>query len=533
MRRGRVPELGLLLLGYQILNNIGLTNIPPVTLLSIVSQVGVYLQFVVVPRLCISGKSVWQDRDYARLVVPAFRHTHDIHLYYNMVSLAWKGLEMERRLGSVKYLVTLLLLTVMSSCFYVVLALVGSDVLEDSTIMSQCAIGFSGVLFAMKVVNIHQANMEQERTSFFGFLVPLKYAAWLELVIIQVVVPNSSFMGHLGGILAGLMFVKTPLCRVLCLQPAGGELRGRRRGESRLSSLLPAAPLSLVLCGLQICLHFGLVPRLQPLTGCVRTTFDLLDMNNLSRLVTSPLHHLSFIHLAVSLVSLQVKGRTLEPRLGGVRFLVTCLVSVLATSLTRLCLTRLVSEPPPSCLSGLSAPLFCLKVISLRHTSLSHTSTIIFELAELLMLLEPNTRTYHVSGLVSGVFLLVFWSDLTGDRTFSGRGQRLGAGGAEGGQPAWTRSWGYAGYEERREEEELQEALRRSRWSQEQEAQEAHGFTPTAPPMEEEEGELVPDLVGVRPPLYAQEVAPPPPGQAYRISQTEDEVRRRRLERFS
>ena len=83
------------------------------------------------------------------------------------------------------------------------------------------------------------------------------------------------------------------------------------------------------------------------------------------------------------------------------------------------------------------------------------------------------------------------------------------------------------------QEEELQEALRRSRWSQEQEAQETHGFTPTAPPMEEEEGELVPDLVGVRPPLYAQEVAPPPPGQAYRISQTEDEVRRRRLERFS
>ena len=46
MRRGRVPELGLLLLGYQIFKNIGLTNIPPVTLLAILGQVGVYLQLV-------------------------------------------------------------------------------------------------------------------------------------------------------------------------------------------------------------------------------------------------------------------------------------------------------------------------------------------------------------------------------------------------------------------------------------------------------------------------------------------------------
>ena len=38
MRRGRIPELGLLLLGYQLLQNIGLTNIPPVTLASIIIQ---------------------------------------------------------------------------------------------------------------------------------------------------------------------------------------------------------------------------------------------------------------------------------------------------------------------------------------------------------------------------------------------------------------------------------------------------------------------------------------------------------------
>ena len=42
MRRGRIPELGLFLLAYQLLQNIGLTNIPPVTLATIAAQVPAY-----------------------------------------------------------------------------------------------------------------------------------------------------------------------------------------------------------------------------------------------------------------------------------------------------------------------------------------------------------------------------------------------------------------------------------------------------------------------------------------------------------
>jgi hypothetical protein len=39
MRRGRVPELGILLLGFQIFRNVGVANIPPVTLLAVLFQV--------------------------------------------------------------------------------------------------------------------------------------------------------------------------------------------------------------------------------------------------------------------------------------------------------------------------------------------------------------------------------------------------------------------------------------------------------------------------------------------------------------
>ena len=92
-------------------------------------------------------------------MVPALRHTHHIHLYYNMVSLAWKGLALERRLGSPAFLLAVCLLTLLSRCascpgtssspstLYVVLALLGSHLLEDPSLLSQCAIGQEACIF--------------------------------------------------------------------------------------------------------------------------------------------------------------------------------------------------------------------------------------------------------------------------------------------------------------------------------------------------------------------------------------------------
>lgn len=38
-----------------------------------------------------------------------------------------------------------------------------------------------------------------------------KYAVWVELVLIQLFVPNASFTGHLAGILVGMAYVYGPL----------------------------------------------------------------------------------------------------------------------------------------------------------------------------------------------------------------------------------------------------------------------------------------------------------------------------------
>lgn len=42
-----------------------------------------------------------------------------------------------------------------------------------------------------------------------GMTVPSRYAAWVELIAIHLLVPNASFAGHLAGILTGLVYTNT------------------------------------------------------------------------------------------------------------------------------------------------------------------------------------------------------------------------------------------------------------------------------------------------------------------------------------
>lgn len=71
---------------------------------------------------------------------------------------------------------------------------------------NQYSVGFSGVLFALKVVLNSRSDADYSIVE--GLLIPSKYAAWVELVLIQLFVPDASFIGHLGGILAGILYLR-------------------------------------------------------------------------------------------------------------------------------------------------------------------------------------------------------------------------------------------------------------------------------------------------------------------------------------
>lgn len=211
-RRNRGLELGVVLLLAEI-TQVGFNQIPPITLCTIAGQVLLYLGIINVPwekwEVCISAESVLKVHDYKRLFLSTFEHGDDMHLYYNMVSFLVKGRSLERRYGSTNFAFLLLLITIMTNVIYVALGQTLTNALQDEYYMKSCAIGFSGVIFALKVLTSRESPPGRE--SVGGMWIPTRYAAWVELILIHLLVPNASFMGHLAGILAGLIYSATPV----------------------------------------------------------------------------------------------------------------------------------------------------------------------------------------------------------------------------------------------------------------------------------------------------------------------------------
>ncbi|CAB3372926.1 Hypothetical predicted protein [Cloeon dipterum] len=187
-RRNRGLEYGVILLLIELFN-IGINNVPPVTLISIIGQLALYSGFLNVPwdkwDVCLNARDIIRNKEYRRLFLSAVEHGDDMHLYYNMLSFLVKGRSLERRMGSKNFLLTLAVLTVLTSCYYVGLGWALTHFTNDVYYTKVCAVGFSGVIFALKVL-----TSEQQDTS-------------------------SSFMGHLAGILAGLTFSRTRIGKFL------------------------------------------------------------------------------------------------------------------------------------------------------------------------------------------------------------------------------------------------------------------------------------------------------------------------------
>ncbi len=159
---------------------------------------------------CISVQKVWFQKEWRRILYAPFFHASDFHLYYNMASFIWKGISLEKHFGSGYFLYLISVFSVATNLVYLGINFALAEFLDQWSAMQSCAVGFSGVLFALKVVSTH--IQPPGMTRVLGFIpVPMRLACWVELVLISVLFPNVSFVGHLSGILVGLAWVYGPL----------------------------------------------------------------------------------------------------------------------------------------------------------------------------------------------------------------------------------------------------------------------------------------------------------------------------------
>lgn len=207
--RQRGSNLGLLLLASQVFQ-LGLDNIPPVTLATLGLNVYLFLfPFKPLLQTCLSVREAYWYRDWNRLLLSPFHHADDMHLYFNMASLLWKGIKLERKLGGAWFAYLLSVFSLLTGLVYLLLETGLTHMTDDSSYSLQCAVGFSGVLFGLKVVNNHYHP--GGATYIMGLPVANRYACWVELVLIHIMNPGTSFVGHLAGILVGLLYTTGPL----------------------------------------------------------------------------------------------------------------------------------------------------------------------------------------------------------------------------------------------------------------------------------------------------------------------------------
>lgn len=88
-------------------------------------------------------QAYWQG-EWRRLLLAPFHHADDWHLYFNMVSLLWKGMNLERRLGTAWFIYVLSVFSVLTGAVYLLLEALLTELADDQSYSQACAVGFSG-----------------------------------------------------------------------------------------------------------------------------------------------------------------------------------------------------------------------------------------------------------------------------------------------------------------------------------------------------------------------------------------------------
>ncbi|XP_052175775.1 rhomboid-like protein 15 isoform X2 [Diospyros lotus] len=157
--------------------------------------------------VCFWPSAVISRFQVYRIYTSILFHGSLLHVLFNMMALVPLGSELERVMGSVRLLYMIILLATSNAVFHLLIAvLVAHNPFRPHPyLMNECAIGFSGILFSMIVIETSLSGA-QYRSMFGLFNVPAKWYAWILLVVFQLLMTNVSLLGHLCGILSGFAY---------------------------------------------------------------------------------------------------------------------------------------------------------------------------------------------------------------------------------------------------------------------------------------------------------------------------------------
>ncbi len=135
-----------------------------------------------------------QNGEVYRLLTCTFIHANIYHIFFNMYALYQIGSQMEKYYGKIKFLI-----------IYLVSALLGS--LLSVTLTTNVSVGASGAIFGLFGAMLYFGY--KYRTSLDAFLRSGIVPVILINLALGFLIPNIDVMGHIGGLLGGLLISYT------------------------------------------------------------------------------------------------------------------------------------------------------------------------------------------------------------------------------------------------------------------------------------------------------------------------------------
>lgn len=154
----------------------------------------------------ISVNDVFKEKRYYTILAAAFVHGGVMHICMNMLSLIQLGTSLEGQLGTSQFLYFSAWSIVFCGCLYLCVEYVCYFITGSGTWLEMKAVGYSGVLFSYAVIESYSVNV-QSRSLFGLFNVPAVVYPWVLLILLSLIMPNVSFVGHFSGILVGILTV--------------------------------------------------------------------------------------------------------------------------------------------------------------------------------------------------------------------------------------------------------------------------------------------------------------------------------------
>ena len=159
-----------------------LRTIPPATL-GVISLCCLLYMFQIVTDLPLRAvtlcpRLVVHDNEYYRIVTSALFHANLMHIGMNCMSTLAIGSMLEKRLGTLRMIVTMLWSIFLTSVIYIASALFLNAFLGMKGLMEQHSIGFSGVIFHLSVLECN-LGPHASRSVFGIFQVPSSLYPWV------------------------------------------------------------------------------------------------------------------------------------------------------------------------------------------------------------------------------------------------------------------------------------------------------------------------------------------------------------------